>query len=229
MPENIDKTGDQPLCEVSSTGQRPIRVTMAYDDTGEVIYSNPTKAGIFVSMTDLRLEKNGVIEGRQKITFWGNPMGWFYGWDQLKNELADQKIRDKVIDALKSANGTLLLRELYKSMSDDVNSETFSDACREDAITLQPFMEGRPSNSSIDAIFNGENCVLACGYGFKADLFDDGSRFVCPMIRGMNPGSGRLDVFLDALIPALGKPLAFTNFTNEKLRAHLERRGITCE
>jgi len=73
----------------------------------------------------------------------------------------------------------------------------------------------------------GQDCERWSAFGIQADVFDDGTRLLVPMIVNDQPGSGRLDEFLDLMLAHSTKPLAFVTVLNAGLARHLAAKGIS--
>lgn len=78
----------------------------------------------------------------------------------------------------------------------------------------------------IDAMTTaGQDMLVATLGDVRADLFDQGDCFWCPIIVSDAPGTGGLPPMLDGL-RSLGKPVKFVNVINARLRERLTKEGF---
>lgn len=72
----------------------------------------------------------------------------------------------------------------------------------------------------------GQDMLVASQFGIYADIFDEGSYYVCPSVVSTDPGSGKFPEFLESLKLALDKPIYFASVINKGIYPHLAKAGI---
>jgi hypothetical protein len=211
-------------------GPTPHRVTITNTITGEVLEDCVSEGGVLIVVRGLQLDKRGTLLGTHGIFNWGNPMAWYYAFDQLREAINTDRWKDQMMAAFQDAPQTT--QKFYAHIHEETKREDAGEhhpAVQLEAVTLEAYNRGdrmqriRGRHGIADVPF-----TVARGKGFSADLYDEGDKWVCPNIESIAPGSGRFDEFIDALTRILEKPLVFASVINPRLKAHLERRGIQC-
>ena len=83
-------------------------------------------------------------------------------------------------------------------------------------------MDGLPKTTA------GEDCWIWRALGIEANVFEKKDAYYIPLITSENPGSGKLDEFLELLKREAGdKKIIFNSVINQGLIKHLIRAGIS--
>ena len=74
----------------------------------------------------------------------------------------------------------------------------------------------------------GEDCQIWSALGIEANVFEKKDAYYIPLISSENPGSGKLDEFLELLKKEAGdKKIVFNSVINQGLVKHLVKAGIS--
>lgn len=86
--DNVNKIPNQPLIVMGDTN---FRITITDEDTGKVLYSNPSRGGVFCSVEDMQvLKASGEVEGRQQHLFWGKSVAIVHAFLMLQKQIEQQ-------------------------------------------------------------------------------------------------------------------------------------------
>lgn len=70
-------------------GNTRMRLTVTNEETGEVLYTHATDAGVFASVEKHELLKETAeIEGNQQCLMWGHPAVWMHAFSMLHERIA---------------------------------------------------------------------------------------------------------------------------------------------